>query len=76
MRREELLRIYNRGEISRPELHRRMHRELELLPGNGRAVGRAVEWIGRLLEGLGLWIQRQGAELRWRRVRAWKGWGS
>jgi len=44
----------------------------DLLPlsSNGRALGRAVEWVGRRIEGAGLGLQTIGSELRFRRWRA------
>lgn len=44
--------------------------------GNGRAAGRALDWFGVAVERLGIWIQAQAAEIRWRRARAWRRWGS
>jgi hypothetical protein len=54
-------------------------RQLEdLLPlsSDGRRIGRAVERLGLLLELAGIGLQTIGSELRWRRLRAMRRWGS
>lgn len=47
----------------------------DLLPGNGRRVGIALDRLGIALERAGIWIQTQAAEIRFRRLRAMRRWG-
>ena len=50
----------------------------DLLPieSNGRVAGRVLGWFGVRVELAGIWIQRQADEVRWRRLRAIRRWGT
>lgn len=48
----------------------------DLLPGNGRRIGIWLDAAGVQLERAGIWLQAQAGELRWRRISAWRRWGS